>query len=93
MQKNDLLTLTCTRLGSELEGVCSHEGMTIFVAGALPGETVEVQILKVHPTYAFAKLLASLFTRTLPVAVMSAALTEASLLPAIFAVTRLTVAL
>lgn len=57
MQKNDLLTLTCTRLGSELEGVCSHEGMTVFVAGALPGETVEVQILKVHPTYAFAKLL------------------------------------
>jgi len=56
MEKNELLTLRCTRLGSELEGVCTHEGMTVFVAGALPGETVEAQVLKVHPTYAFAKL-------------------------------------
>ncbi|MBE5778004.1 MAG: 23S rRNA (uracil(1939)-C(5))-methyltransferase RlmD [Clostridiales bacterium] len=56
MQKNEVLTLTCSRLGSELEGICNHEGMTVFVAGALPGETVEVQVLKVHPTYAFAKL-------------------------------------
>lgn len=56
MEKNELLTLHCSRLGSELEGVCTHDGMTVFVAGALPGETIEAQVLKVHSSYAFAKL-------------------------------------
>ncbi|MDD3335471.1 MAG: 23S rRNA (uracil(1939)-C(5))-methyltransferase RlmD [Eubacteriales bacterium] len=54
--KNELLTLSCVGLGSDLEGVCDHEGMAVFVPGALPGETVEAQIVKVFPRYAFAKL-------------------------------------
>lgn len=56
IEKNQMLTLDCTRLGSELEGICDHEGMAIFVPGALPGEKVEVQILKVAPRYAFGKV-------------------------------------
>ena len=31
IQKNQQITLHCDRLGSELEGVCSHEGMAVFV--------------------------------------------------------------
>ena len=57
IQKNDTRTLHCDRLGSELEGVCSHDGMAIFVPGALPGEDVETLIVKTQPRYAFGKLL------------------------------------
>ena len=57
IQKNDTLTLRCERLGSELEGVCSHEGMAIFVPGVLPGEEAETLIVKTQPRYAFGKLL------------------------------------
>lgn len=57
MEKNQRLTLECQRLGSELEGVCAFQGMTVFVPGALPGETIEAQIVKVFPRYAFGKLL------------------------------------
>ena len=57
IQKNDTLTLRCERLGSELEGVCSHEGMAVFVPGVLPGEEAETLIVKTQPRYAFGKLL------------------------------------
>lgn len=56
LEKNQRLTLSCTRLGSELEGVCSYEGMAVFVPGVLPGETAEVQIVKAMPNYAFGRL-------------------------------------
>ncbi len=57
IQKNQTVTLSCDRLGSELEGVCSHEGMAVFVPGLLPGEEAETLIVKVQPRYAFGKLL------------------------------------
>ncbi len=54
--KNQTLSLRCLRLGSELEGICEHEGQTVFVPGALPGEEIEALALKARPAYAFAKL-------------------------------------
>lgn len=57
IEKNQRLTLHCDRLGSELEGVCSHEGMAVFVPGVLPGETADVLCVKVQPRYAFGKLM------------------------------------
>jgi len=39
------------------EGVGSHEGLTIFVEKALPGEKVLVRIIEKKPSYAKAKLL------------------------------------
>lgn len=57
LAKNRRLTLVCERLGAELEGVCRHEGQTVFVPGALPGETFEAHVVKVQPNYAFAKML------------------------------------
>ena len=57
IQKNQQISLHCDRLGSELEGVCSHEGMAVFVPGVLPGEDAETLIVKVQPRYAFGKLL------------------------------------
>ena len=56
MYKNQTITLTMERIGSELEGIGTYEGKTVFVTGALPEETIEAHVLKVHPRYAFAKL-------------------------------------
>ncbi|MDD3212932.1 MAG: 23S rRNA (uracil(1939)-C(5))-methyltransferase RlmD [Eubacteriales bacterium] len=56
LAKNQLVTLTCERLGAELEGVCRYNGQTVFVPDALPGETFEAKVTKVQPTYAYARL-------------------------------------
>ena len=56
MRKNDILTLTCDALGADMEGVCRHEGMAVFVPGILPGETARVRIVKDQKRYAFGRL-------------------------------------
>ena len=56
MRKNDILTLTCETLGADMEGVCRHDGMAVFVPGMLPGETARVRIVKDQKRYAFGRL-------------------------------------
>ena len=56
MRKNDILTLTCDALGADLEGVCRHEGMAVFVPGMLPGETARVRIVRDQKRFAFGRL-------------------------------------
>ena len=56
MRKNEILTLTADTLGADLEGVCRHEGMAVFVPGLLPGETAPVRIVKVEKRYAFGRM-------------------------------------
>ena len=56
MRKNDLIDLTCDRLGADLEGVGRYEGMAVFVPGLLPGETAPVRIVKVQPRFAFGRM-------------------------------------
>ena len=56
MRKNDILTLTADTLGADLESVCRHEGMAVFVPGLLPGETAPVRIVKVEKRYAFGRM-------------------------------------
>ena len=56
MRKNETLTLTCDALGANLEGVCRHEGMAVFVPGMLPGETAPVRIIKVEKRLAYGRM-------------------------------------
>ena len=56
MRKNECFSMTCEKLGADLEGVCRHEGMTVFVPGLLPGETADVRIVKAEKRYAFGKM-------------------------------------
>ncbi len=51
------LRLTVEGFGSGAEGVCRHEGKVVFVEGALPGETIEAQVLKSKNSVSYAKLL------------------------------------
>ena len=56
LRKNDELTVTIERFGGEM-GIAHLEGMTLFVQGALPGETVLARAQKVEKTHAFLKTL------------------------------------
>ena len=56
VQKNDLLTLRCERLGADMEGVCHVEGMAVFVPGLLPGEEAPVRLVKLEKRYAFGRM-------------------------------------
>ena len=56
MKKNECFPLTADRLGADLEGVCIHEGMPVFVPGLLPGEGAKVKIVKAEKRYAFGRM-------------------------------------
>src|SRR4051812_19413127 len=49
--------LAIERLGINGEGVSSHAGFTLFVDGALPGETVRARVCEVRKTFGRAKVL------------------------------------
>ncbi len=56
MKKNEILTLTADNLGAEMEGVCRHDGLAVFVPGLLPGEETAVRIVKTEKRYAFGRM-------------------------------------
>ncbi len=56
MKKNECFPMTAERLGADLEGVCIHDGMPVFVPGLLPGETADVRIVKAEKRYAFGRM-------------------------------------
>ena len=56
MKKNECFPLSAERLGADLEGVCIHDGMPVFVPGLLPGETAAVRIVKAEKRYAFGRM-------------------------------------
>ena len=54
LRKNDEITVTVERFGGEM-GIAHLEGMTLFVQGALPGETVTAEILSQHKEFSLAR--------------------------------------
>lgn len=56
MQKNDLMTVTCERLGTNGEGVASAEGVTLFVPNLLKGERALIKVLAVKDKIAYGKV-------------------------------------
>lgn len=56
MKKNDCIFMRAENLGAEMEGVCRHEGMAVFVPGLLPGEETTVRITKAEKRYAFGRM-------------------------------------
>ena len=57
MNKNEILALKCENLGANMEGICRHDGMAVFVKGMLPGERGQVVITRVQKSFAFGRLL------------------------------------
>ena len=56
MKKNECFPMTADRLGADLEGVCLHDGMPVFVPGLLPGEKAVVRIVRAEKRYAFGRM-------------------------------------
>lgn len=54
---NQTVELTCDTLGADFEGICRYNTFVVFVNGALPGETIRVQITKTAKRYAVGKLI------------------------------------
>lgn len=50
------ITVAVLRLGIYGEGVATYEGLTLFVPGALPGETVEGEVVELKKQYGRLKL-------------------------------------
>ena len=56
LKKNEKYVVEILDNGFEGEGITKINGFTVFVQGALKGEKVEILILKVLTSYAFAKI-------------------------------------
>lgn len=54
--RNGVYTIEIASLGHSGEGVGRYQGFTVFVAGALPGERVQVKITLVKKNYAIGQL-------------------------------------
>lgn len=56
MKKNDTIQCAITGLGRDGEGIGHYEGMTFFIPGALPGDTVRAGVTKLKKTYGYARV-------------------------------------
>jgi 23S rRNA (uracil1939-C5)-methyltransferase len=56
----DLLELTVDTQGSSGDGICRHEGYTLFVPDGLPGDVVSGEIVKVTPRFGVVKVVEQL---------------------------------
>lgn len=57
IEKDQLIKLSITGLGSSGEGIGTFEGLKVFVEGALPGETTLTKVTERKSTYAKGELL------------------------------------
>lgn len=55
IEKNDNICVTVDGMTAEGNGVAHLDGMAVFIAGTMPGETVNAHVIKVKSTYAIAK--------------------------------------
>ncbi len=57
LHKNQTLTVTVESVDGQMQGVAHADGETLFVPGALAGETVTVSTTRCEKHYAFARIL------------------------------------
>ena len=56
-QKDDIITVVISDMGTDGEGIGKIDGFTFFVKDAVIGDEVEAKIMKVKKGYAYARLL------------------------------------
>lgn len=56
-QKDDIITIVISDMGTDGEGIGKVDGFTFFVKDAVIGDEVEAKIMKVKKGYAYARLL------------------------------------
>ena len=56
IEKGNILSVECTGMGHNGEGVCRYDGLALFVPSALPGEIVEIEVTEVKKRFAAGKV-------------------------------------
>ena len=56
MKKNDVITLEITDINNFGHGVGRHDGIVVFVSGAVSGDTARVKIIKANKSWCVGKL-------------------------------------
>ncbi len=56
MNKNEIVKVNITDLGTEGEGIGKVDGFTLFVKGGLPGDEIDAKVLKVKKSFGYAKI-------------------------------------
>lgn len=56
MKKNDIVTIEITDINNLGHGVGRHEGVVVFVAGGVSGDTARVKIIKANKSWCVGKL-------------------------------------
>ncbi|MGT2935329.1 23S rRNA (uracil(1939)-C(5))-methyltransferase RlmD [Streptococcus castoreus] len=56
LQKNDIVEVEISDLSYEGAGIAKHEGFVFFVENALPGEVIQMRVLKVNKQSGFGKV-------------------------------------
>ena len=56
IQKNDVIRVTITDLSHDGMGVAKADGLVFFVDNALPGEVIDMRVLKVNKRLAYGKV-------------------------------------
>ena len=56
LNKNQTITFTVTDISDTGEGIGHVDGITVFAANTVPGDTVEALVIKTKKTYAIAKM-------------------------------------
>ena len=56
IEKGKILSVECTGMGHNGEGVCRYDGLALFVPLVLPGETAEIEVTEVKKRFAGGKL-------------------------------------
>ncbi|MCQ2538310.1 MAG: 23S rRNA (uracil(1939)-C(5))-methyltransferase RlmD, partial [Lachnospiraceae bacterium] len=56
MNKNDIVRVKITDIGTDGEGIGKADGFTLFVNNTAPGDVIDARILKAKKTYAYAKV-------------------------------------
>lgn len=57
LSKNDYVEIKIEALGAEGEGIGRIAGMAVFVEGGIPGDLLEILIVKTKKTYCYGKLI------------------------------------
>ena len=66
VKTGDRLELTIETQGASGDGICRHEGYTLFVPGGLPGDHVMGEISKITPRFGVVLSCAAQLARTTP---------------------------
>lgn len=57
LKKDDEIEVTIEDMGNEGEGVARYDGLTLFIKDTAIGDRIIAKILKLHPTYGYARLM------------------------------------